>query len=91
MVIAYTYHVKAFAPDPRNEGSDFTYDGTVDRVASLKNGQEFDGLVKSLSDHVYAETGVRVGQDNFVIQRIELLGAREENMFPSSSRSAKID
>ena len=89
MVIVYTYHVKAFAPDPRNEGARFTYNSTVDRVSAIKNGHEFDKLVEGLADHVFDQTGVRVSQNNFVIQRIELLGAREENVFPSSRKSAK--
>ncbi|ENI2477917.1 hypothetical protein PZT66_24865 [Pseudomonas aeruginosa] len=84
MVTVYTYHVKAFAPDPRNEGNYFTYDSTVDRDSPLNNGQEYDALAKGLSDHVYTETCVRVGQGSFVIQNVELLGTREEKKFPAS-------
>ncbi|HBO0101823.1 TPA: hypothetical protein ACYSDZ_003279 [Pseudomonas aeruginosa] len=87
MVTVYTYHVKAFAPDPRNEGNYFTYDSTVDRDSPLNNGQEYDALAKGLSDHVYAETGVRVGQGSFVIQNVELLSTREEKKFPASGRA----
>ncbi|MEN1260475.1 hypothetical protein [Pseudomonas aeruginosa] len=82
MVTVYTYHVKAFAPDPRNEKNYFTYDSTVDREAPLNNGHEYDLLAKGLSDHVFAETGVRVGQGRFVIKSVELLGTREEKSWP---------
>lgn len=78
MVTVFTYHVKAFAPDPRGGDNYFTYESTVDRDAALSNGREYDALAKGLSDHVYAAIGVLVGPGSFVIQNVELLGQRQE-------------
>jgi hypothetical protein len=83
MVTVYTYHLKAFAPNPCAEDRYFTYDNTVDRDTPLNNGQEYDVLTKGLSDHVHAETGVRVSPRSFVIQNAELLGTRQEKDFPA--------
>lgn len=74
MTTNYTYHVKAFAPDPRTADGYFTYDGTVDRDAALSNNQEYESLAKGLSDHVFVKTGVKVSPASFAFEKVELLG-----------------
>lgn len=83
MITVYTYRVKAHAPDPRREGSFFTYDDTVDRDSALSNGNQFNLLVNGLVDYFQAQTGVRVSPEGLVIEDVELLGSREDTHFPA--------
>lgn len=84
----YTYHVKAYAPDPRGGDNFFTYDSTVDRDRPLSDESEFDALAQGLSDHVFAETNVRVSAGRFVLQQTELVSTKN-GKFPSRTRKPK--
>ncbi|WP_434676681.1 hypothetical protein [Pseudomonas sp. D3-10] len=84
----YTYHVKAYAPDPRGGDNFFTYDGTVDRDEPLSGESEFDALAQGLSDHVFAETSVRVSPNRFVLQQTELVRT-QVGKFPSQIQKPK--
>ena len=85
----YTYHVTAFAPDPRGGDNYFTYDSTVDRDSPLCNETEFDALAQGLSDHVFSETEVRVSPGRFVIQKSELVGTRSGKVTSHSRKQGK--
>ena len=67
---SFTYHVKAIAPDPRGGDNYFTYDGTVDRDAPMDSSEQYDFLLKGLSDHVWKETGVRCELNSFSLQKV---------------------
>lgn len=67
----HTYHVKAFAPDPRGGDNYFTYNGTVDRSQPIDSGDEYDVLLQGLADHVFIETGVRCSPASFSLQSVE--------------------
>ena len=67
----YTYHVRAFVPDPRGGDNYFTYDGTVDRLVRIDSGDQYDILLQGLSDHVYKEIGVRCSPNSFVLQSVQ--------------------
>lgn len=84
----YTYHVKAYAPDPRGGDNFFTYDGTVDRDQPLSEECEYDALAQGLSDHVFAEINVRVSPGRFVLQQTELVSTKN-GKFYSESRKPK--
>ena len=83
----YTYHVKAYAPDPRGGDNFFTYDNTVDRDQPLSSESEFDALAQGLSDHVFAETNVRVSPGRFVLQQTELVGTQVGKCPSQTSKS----
>ena len=74
----YTYHVKAYAPEPRGGDNFFTCDGTVDR----------DEPLSGESEHVFAETSVRVSPNRFVLQQTELVGT-QVGKFPSQIQKPK--
>ena len=68
--------------DPRGGDNFFTYDGTVERDEPLSGESEFDALAQGLSDHVFAETNVRVSPKRFVLQQAEFVGT-QVGKFPS--------
>lgn len=67
----YTYHVRAFVPDPHSGDNYFTYDGTVDRSEPIDSGKQYDILLQGLSDHVYKEMGVRCSPSSFSLQSVQ--------------------
>lgn len=70
----HTYHIRAFAPDPRSKDNYFTYNGTVDRSVPIDSVKQYDVLLQGLSDHVYSETGVRCSPNSFSLQSVKQIG-----------------
>lgn len=69
-----TYHLRAFAPDPRDGDCFFYYDDKVDRTWPIDSGEQFDLLMKGLSKEVCNLYGVYCPPDSFILQELNLLG-----------------
>lgn len=67
----HTYHVRAFAPDPRGGDNYFVYNGEVARSDPIDSGDQYDLLMKGLSDHVLTQTGVRCSPQSFALQSVQ--------------------